>query len=41
VALAEAYLKVGKATEARAELERALVLDPASDAARRLLATLK
>lgn len=41
VALAEAYLKQGKSTEARAELERALALDPASDAARRLLATLK
>ena len=41
VALAEAYLKLGKTTEARAELERALVLDPASDAAKRLLATLK
>ena len=41
VALAEAYLKVGKMPAARAELERALAIDPASEEARRLLATLK
>jgi Tfp pilus assembly protein PilF len=41
VALAEAYLRVGKAPAARTELERALVLDPASEDAKRLLATLK
>ena len=41
VALAEAYLKLGKTAEARADLERALVLDPSSEAAKRLLATLK
>ncbi len=41
VALAEAYLKVGKPPAARTELERALVLDPQSAAARRLLATMK
>ena len=41
VALAEAYLKVGKTPSARTELERALVLDPVSEDAKRLLATLK
>ena len=41
VALAEAYLRLGKTPEARRELERALVVDPASADARRLLATLK
>ncbi len=41
VALAEAYLKEGKTPAARTELERALALDPQSDTARRLLATLK
>lgn len=41
VALAEAYLKLGKTPAARTELERALVVDPASEDAKRLLATLK
>lgn len=41
VALAEAYLKLGKTPAARTELERALALDPASETAKRLLATLK
>ncbi len=41
VALAEAYLKVGKRPAARTELERALAIDPQSAAARRLLATVK
>jgi tetratricopeptide (TPR) repeat protein len=37
-ALGEAYLKTGDKTAARTELERALKLDPASAAARKLLA---
>jgi Tfp pilus assembly protein PilF len=40
VALAEAYLKQQNTSAARAELERALVLDPQSAEARRLLATI-
>ena len=39
VALAEAYLKQQNTAAARAELERALVLDPASADAKRLLDT--
>jgi tetratricopeptide (TPR) repeat protein/TolB-like protein len=41
VALAEAYLALKKPNAARTELQRALVLDPASADAKRLLATLK
>jgi len=41
VALAEAYLVMKNTGAARVELERALVLDPASADAKRLLATLK
>jgi tetratricopeptide (TPR) repeat protein len=41
IALAEAYLTLQKPAEARAELERALALDPASAEARRLLAGIK
>jgi tetratricopeptide (TPR) repeat protein len=41
VALAEAYLKLGNKAAARTELERALVLDPASADAKRLLSELK
>jgi tetratricopeptide (TPR) repeat protein len=41
IALAEAYLKVQKPAEARAQLERALALDPGSADARRLLAGIK
>jgi predicted Zn-dependent protease len=37
VALAEAYIKLGRADEARPELERALALDPDSAEARKLL----
>jgi Tfp pilus assembly protein PilF len=37
IALAEAYLRMGSPEEARPELERALVLDPESAEARRLL----
>ena len=38
VALARAYLNTGDKTSARVEAERALALDPASDAAKRILA---
>jgi Tfp pilus assembly protein PilF len=38
VILAEAYLKIGDANSARAEVQRALVLDPSSAEAKRLLA---
>lgn len=41
IALAEAYLKVKNPAAARGELERALVLDPASAAARKLLSEIK
>jgi Tfp pilus assembly protein PilF len=41
VALGEAYLKTGDSSAARRELERALVLDPASQEAKRLLAQVK
>jgi tetratricopeptide (TPR) repeat protein len=41
VALAEAYLKVRKNAAARTELERALVLDPGSADAKRMLAEMK
>jgi tetratricopeptide (TPR) repeat protein len=41
IALGEAYLKLQNATAARRELERALVLDPASAEAKRLLASIK
>jgi tetratricopeptide (TPR) repeat protein len=41
VAMAEAYLKLKNTAAARTELERALVLDPASAEAKRLLAELK
>jgi len=41
VALAEAYLKLGNTAAARAELEKALVLDPASADAKRLLSGMK
>ena len=41
VALAEAYLKLGNTAAARTELESALVLDPASADAKRLLAEMK
>lgn len=41
VALAEAYLTAKDAAAARAELERALALDPESADAKRLLATIK
>lgn len=41
VALAEAYLTLQDPVAARSELERALVLDPASADARRILATIK
>lgn len=40
IALAEAYLSSRNTERARAELERALILDPESDAARRLLDTI-
>ena len=40
VALAEAYLKQQNTAAARTELDRALVLDPESAEAKRLLATL-
>jgi tetratricopeptide (TPR) repeat protein len=41
VALAEAYLKAGNTASARTEAERALMLDPASADAKRLMATIK
>lgn len=41
VALAEAYLKLQNPASARAELERALVLDPASADAKRILETIR
>ena len=41
VALAEAYISLKNPTAARAELERALVLDPGSADAKRLMSTLK
>lgn len=41
VVLAEAYLKLGNTVGARAELERALVLDPNSADAKRMLAEMK
>jgi Tfp pilus assembly protein PilF len=41
VALAEAYLKTGDAKRARAEAERALIMDPASNEARRLLGQMR
>jgi tetratricopeptide (TPR) repeat protein/TolB-like protein len=41
VYLAEAYLKIGDASNARAEAQRALVLDPASADAKRLLSEIK
>ena len=40
IALAEAYLKLQNAAAARAELERALALDPASSEAKRILSTI-
>jgi tetratricopeptide (TPR) repeat protein len=41
VALAEVYLKLQNPTSARAELERALALDPASADAKRILGTIR
>lgn len=41
VAMGEAYLKSGNAAAARAELERALVLDPSSAEAKRALGNIK
>jgi Tfp pilus assembly protein PilF len=41
VALAQAYLKLQNTGAARTELERALVLDPASAEAKRMLAEIK
>jgi Tfp pilus assembly protein PilF/TolB-like protein len=41
LALTEAYLKSGNSALAKAEAERALVLDPSSAEAKRLLATIK
>lgn len=41
VAIAEAYLKTGDTPTARKHLEKALALDPASEAAKALLASLK
>ncbi len=41
VHLAEAYLKLADAANARAELQRALVLDPSSAVAKRLLSEIK
>ena len=41
VALAEAYLKTGNAKGARTEIDRALVMDPASSEAKRVLAQIK
>lgn len=39
--LAQAYLKAGNSASARAEAERAIALDPASDEAKRLLASIR
>jgi Tfp pilus assembly protein PilF/TolB-like protein len=41
VYLAEAYVKIGDTANARAEAQRALVLDPSSTAAKRLLSEIK
>jgi Tfp pilus assembly protein PilF len=41
IALAETYLKLQNAPSARAELDRALVLDPASSEAKRILGTIR
>jgi Tfp pilus assembly protein PilF len=41
VALAETYLALKNTSAARAELERAVALDPESPDAKRLLSTLK
>jgi tetratricopeptide (TPR) repeat protein len=41
IALAETYLKLHNAPSARAELDRALTLDPASSEAKRILGTIK
>jgi len=41
VVLAEAYLKQQNVPAARAELEKALALDPQSSEARKVLATIK
>jgi tetratricopeptide (TPR) repeat protein len=41
IALAEAYLSLKEEADARVELERALVLDPASEQAKRLLSSIK
>jgi tetratricopeptide (TPR) repeat protein len=41
IALAEAYVKAGNSPAAKTEVERALVLDPESVEARRLLGTIK
>jgi Tfp pilus assembly protein PilF/TolB-like protein len=41
VYLAEAYVKIGDTASARAEAQRALVLDPSSTAAKRLLSEIK
>jgi Tfp pilus assembly protein PilF len=41
VYLAEAYLKIGDPANARAEVQRALVLDPSSANAKRLLSEIK
>jgi tetratricopeptide (TPR) repeat protein len=41
VYLAEAYVKIGDSTSARAEAQRALVLDPSSADAKRLLSEIK
>ena len=41
VYLGEAYVKIGDSANARAEAQRALVLDPSSADARRLLSEIK
>ena len=41
VVLAEAYLKLGNTAAARTELDKALVLDPASADAKRMMSELK
>ena len=41
VALAEAYLKLQNVPSARAQLERALALDPSSADAKRILSTIR